>query len=261
MTTALTALLAFLEVLCVSVSTVAAQSSPGIHCSLQGYDGGIESFMTTTDGTYLGCSNACYQQPNCKMFGYAPPQPGSTIGDCQLYNTLTAKNWRGDNTSPYFFWDVGCEKVIPKCNYLGVDRFHGPITKTDTSDLSSDQQSLQACRARCTTNPSCKSYAWTETSCILYDVPVTGNFLYGDGNQPVSRFYDLACTLTSSSSSSARTTTATTLQTSTRVTTAITGVSGITSISSTKGIDSATGTSSGVTTTTAGPIVLTVCSG
>lgn len=167
--------------------------------------------MSTTDGTHPGSSKACYQQSNCKMFGYAPSEPGSTTGDCQLYNTMTAKNWRGDDTSPYFFWDVGCEKVIPECNYLGVNRAHSPIVNADRSSLPVDEQSLQACRDRCTTHPSCKSYAWTETSCTFYDVPVTSNFLYGDSSQPVSRFFDLACTLTSSASSSARTTTATTL--------------------------------------------------
>lgn len=262
MKTASTALVAFLEVLRISVSTVAAQSSPGIHCCLQGYDKGIESFMTTTDGTYPGCSNACHQQSNCTMFGFAPPELGSTVGDCQLYNTLTAKNWVGDDTSPYFFWDAGCETRISKCNYVGVRRVFGPIANTDTSDLPLDQRSLQACHARCTTNPACKSYAWTETSCNIYDVPVSGNWLYSDDSQPVSTFYDLACTITSSSSSSARTTTATTLQITTRATTTeFMGKSSITSNSSTTRIDSAITASSGFVTTTVSPAAGTVCSG
>jgi hypothetical protein len=214
MYTALIALVASLEILHISVSPVAAQSSPGLHCSLQGYDNGIESFMSTTDGTYPGCSNTCYQESNCKMFAYAPSVPGSTDGDCQLYDTLTAKNWVHDETSPYFFYDNGCETRIKECNYLGVSRYHDPIAVADTASLPADQQSLQACYTLCSANALCKSYAWTQTSCSFYDVPVSGNFLYGNGNQPVSRFYDLACTLTSFSTT-ATPTTMTTLKTTT----------------------------------------------
>lgn len=165
-----------------------------------------DSFAATDAGTYVGCSAACLSYPQCKSFAF------DTQGhkDCQLYDVYVDDNINLLYGSPYYFYDIGCE-TQHTCGELGDTYRWEPFDYSTDSSLTE-----QKCIDKCVSLSNCKSYAYGNNECFIYDTIVQGNIKPRETSP--YRFFDRACISAASASTTSVTkssTSATIVKTST----------------------------------------------
>lgn len=170
----------------VSASPVERDYYAYTDCAYQGYSLN-DSFASADVGTYYGCSTACFQYDQCKSFAF-----NNETGDCQIYNLSVDENLDLEYSSSYYFFDTACE-TTPECGLPGDDYRWRPFDY-------SNKVTEQSCKNKCSGLSNCKSYAYGNQECFLYDVPVKGN-LNGRNNSPYL-FYDRRCIANTTSTTS-----------------------------------------------------------
>ena len=165
---------------------------PDADCAYLGFSKN-DSFASADANTYVGCSAACFQYSNCKSFSF-----NQEIGGCQIYNLSVNDNLDLEYDSNNYFYDITCE-TDPICGARGWDYrwrpFEYPNNVTE-----------QSCKDKCAGLSDCKSYAYGNQECFLYDVPVDGN-IGGDSRVAPYTFYDRRCFTNNTSRSTSTTTT------------------------------------------------------
>ncbi|KAL1860258.1 hypothetical protein Daus18300_009312 [Diaporthe australafricana] len=138
------------------------------------------------------------------------------------------------------------QKRADICGQKGDDKGKGNYSY----DGSGKYSTLATCSARCLADTKCKSFSFAGKDCLLFNVPVTGNFDAGAANYV---FYDRSCV--SSSTPAPATTTSTTSSSKTSSSTSSSTTSKSTSSSSTS---SSSTSSSSTSSTTVKPTTSSV---
>ncbi|KAF2156310.1 hypothetical protein K461DRAFT_275434 [Myriangium duriaei CBS 260.36] len=132
------------------------------------------------------------------------------------------------------------------CGTKGYDRGQGNYDYNDSGKYST----YTACSARCAASAECKSFGYGGKVCMLFDIPLAGNFDADKGSSDT--YYDIAC-ISGATTSSGPVTTTTTTKPTTTTTTTTTKAPTTTTTTTTKAPTATTTTTTKGTTSTTKP--------
>jgi hypothetical protein len=121
------------------------------------------------------CRAYCTSQGNCQSYTF------SQTNECYTYTAPLSMYFTLDSASQYYFYDLACTP----CNIPGSGSTQYLIGR-------SSQANSVACRASCTSQGNCKSYAFGQPYCYTYTAPPLTSLIPNSASQYY--FSDLVCT-------------------------------------------------------------------
>lgn len=88
------------------------------------------------------------------------------------------------------------QKRADICGSKGYDRGKGNYYYSESQKLAT----YTGCSQQCINDPTCKSFGYSNTECMLFNIALTGNFDAGSGSSDA--YYDRGCIKSTSSSAS-----------------------------------------------------------